>query len=72
MTREQFIEKWRHEFGGMILDAATAQRTGADLSVALRQVMRKIDSILGIQWDALQPKPPALNGTAAKPAEVKK
>ncbi len=69
MNRLEFIERYRHELGGMILDAATAQRTGADLSMALRHVMRTIDSRLGEMYDALRPSTPptvpAKNGPAA-------
>lgn len=76
MTKEEFVEEFRHEIGGMVLDAATAQRTGAELALSIRTVMRRIDAKLGQMYDALapapeQPKPgPQTNGkpAAATPA----
>lgn len=66
MTRDAFVFKWRHEIGGLVLDAATAQRTGANLSVALREVMRRIDQMLATMHGELVPTPgqlpPANNG----------
>jgi hypothetical protein len=57
MTKEQFIERWRHEWGGMVVDAATNQRTGADLAMALRCLMQKIDKHLGRMYDDLKSPP---------------
>lgn len=47
MTRQEFIEAWRHEIGGLILDAATRQSTGPELSLRLRHVLRHVDTLLG-------------------------
>lgn len=47
LTREEFIEKWRHEVGGMILDGATLQATGAELGLFVRNILRKVDQRLG-------------------------
>ena len=77
MSREEFIDKFRHEIGGMVLDAATAQRTGADLAMSIRFVMKRIDATLGAAFDLMQPpapiKAPERNGTpATQPQGAKK
>ncbi len=76
MTRDEFIDKFRHEIGGMVLDAATAHRTGAELAVSIRFVMKKIDATLGAAFDSLAPAPkqpaPERNGTPAAQPQVKK
>lgn len=75
MTREEFIQSHRHEFGGLVLSAATAGLTGAALSVFLRGVYQRIDAELSQAWQELQPKP--ANGVAgprasqAIPSQVK-
>ncbi len=56
MTRQEFIEKFRHEIGGLVLDAATSGKTGADMSMTLRHAMRKIDAMLGKAYDDVAPK----------------
>lgn len=74
MTREQFIDRWKHELAGLMLDAATTGMSGAALALWCRNVMKTLDARLGQMWDSLQPKQeskPAANG-AAKPQEVKK
>lgn len=74
MTRQEFIEKYRHEFGGMVLDGATNQANGAALSLWLRNVLRKVDAILAAQYADLappEPVPTPTNGHAngnGKPA----
>ena len=45
MTRDQFVEKWRHEVGGMILDAVTP-REGAHAAMFVRQILKKVDAKL--------------------------
>ncbi len=63
MTRLEFISLHRHELGGMVLDAVTTRRTGADLSLHVRGLMEKIDSLLGAFYDSLQPAiVPQING----------
>ncbi len=59
MSKEDFINRWRHELAGEILDACTVQRTGADLGLFVRRVMQKIDARLGQMWQEFQPKPTA-------------
>jgi len=41
----------------MILDGATAQRTGSDLAIFCRLIMKKVDRTLGEMHDVLVPKP---------------
>ncbi len=62
MTREAFIEKYRHVFGGMVLDAATAGLHGESLSLFVRSILRKVDAVLALQHADLIPDKP-LNGT---------
>jgi hypothetical protein len=73
VTRADFIERHRHELSGMVLDAATTQAKGAELSLLLRGLLRKVDLKLGAIYDSLAAKaeapPPApaqLNGTGVK------
>jgi hypothetical protein len=73
-ARQEFIDAWKHEWAGMVLDALTAQRTGADLGLFARHLIRKVDERIGKMWDDLQatngqPKP-AANG-AARPVAGK-
>ncbi len=56
MTRQQFVEAYRHELGGMVLEGATAQPKGAELAMYVRGILRKVDAILGKQYDDLCPK----------------
>lgn len=53
MTRNDFVEKWRHEFGGMVLDAATRGSSGPELSIFVRGIMRQIDRKLAAAFDDL-------------------
>lgn len=46
MTREQFIEKYRHEFGGLVADAFSTDAKGGELSMRMRANFRKIDQLL--------------------------
>ncbi len=66
MTRQQFVEAWRHEICGMILDSATADVRGAGLSILMRGLLRKVDTILGQQYDELT-KPEAHTNGITKP-----
>jgi hypothetical protein len=62
VTRSDFIERHRHELSGMVLDAATTQAKGAELSLLLRGLLRKVDLKLGAMYDSLAAKaeaPPA-------------
>lgn len=61
MTRQEFIEKFRHQWDGIVLDACITHRTGAELSMWLRQMRGRIELGLGEMHDALvtppEPKP---------------
>ncbi len=46
MTREEFLVRWRHEFGGMVLDALTCGLHGPQASLLIRQILQKIDTHL--------------------------
>lgn len=63
MDRAAFIDRWRHELSGMVLDGATTQRTGADLGLFARTIMQKIDQRLGSMYDQLHPQPAAQAAT---------
>lgn len=67
MKKDAFVEKYHHLIAGMILDAATAQRSGTDLSLWLRLVMSKVDSMLNqAHHDATRPEDPiGTNGKIA-------
>lgn len=60
MNKQDFIDKWKHEIAGLILDGATSGRSGADLALWLRGVMKKVDARLGDMHDSLKPPPAAL------------
>jgi hypothetical protein len=66
-TREQFIQEFRHEIEGWLLDAAMSGKHGAELSVWLRQMRQKIETKLGVMYDASQPQP--ANGKPAQPSQ---
>lgn len=55
LSREEFVAKYRHELSGMILDAYTANLHGAELSVHLRGLLRKVDAKLGEMYAAMVP-----------------
>jgi hypothetical protein len=59
-ARMAFIERWRHELGGMVLDAMIP-RDGAHAAMFARQILTKHDRLLGMAFDSLVP-PPSLNG----------
>ena len=57
MSQTEFIEKFRHELGGMMLDAATAGLSGAPFAHFMRNVFKKVDSKLLEMWNAMSQKP---------------
>ena len=71
MTRIEFVNEYRHELDGWILDAAMESRKGAELSIFLRQMRAKIEAKLATMHDALTNERPAVqpvqtNGGRAK------
>lgn len=52
MTTEEFVEAFRHEIDGWILDAAMEGRTGAELSVWLRNMRKKVEIKLTLMHQA--------------------
>lgn len=46
MSAKELIEKYRHEFGGIVADAFVVPRQGTELSIAMRNSFRKIDDLL--------------------------
>ncbi len=77
-TREQFVSLWEHEVAGIVLDAATAGRSGAELSVWLRMAMNKIRDRLGRAYDDLTkddkplPAKVPVNGAQQPQTQVRK
>lgn len=57
MTQTDFIDKFRHEIGGMILDAVTP-RDGAHLAMFARQILKKVDAKLSEMWNSMNPAKP--------------
>jgi hypothetical protein len=53
ISRQEFIDAYRHVFGGIVLDAATNQHRGEALSAWLRTVLSKVDALLGAMHDRL-------------------
>ena len=66
-TEQEFLDQFRHEWGGMILDALDA-RNGPALSTFTRQILRKVDAQIVKMYRALAQPAPLANGTN-KPAE---
>lgn len=56
MTRQEFVEKWRHELAGMCLDAALAGRHEASLGLWARAMMQKLDKMLAQMYDEVSPE----------------
>ncbi|MGD9712862.1 MAG: hypothetical protein AB7V46_12435 [Thermomicrobiales bacterium] len=54
MTKTEFIDRWKHELAGMVLDAML-HRHGAEAAIFARNSMRKIDERLGQMFDQLNP-----------------
>lgn len=47
MTREEFLEKYRHRISGLVLDAMFGDRAqGGELSLRMRTVLKQIDALI--------------------------
>lgn len=55
MTKREFIEAHRDRLAGLLLDAITEGRKGAEAMVWLRIAVKKIDLELGAAYDAMTP-----------------
>jgi DNA-binding LytR/AlgR family response regulator len=53
VTRQEFIDKHKHEIAGFVMDAAVVQRSGAPLAQWLRKQMQAIDMKLALMYDEL-------------------
>lgn len=53
MERNAFVDQWRHELGGIILDASSC-RDATERALFLRTAMRRIDVILGKMHEQLK------------------
>jgi hypothetical protein len=66
-TRQEHIDDLRHDLSGIMLDAILNDRRGAELSIAMRLALRKIDLLSAALYDAIcppSPVKPASNGVA--------
>ncbi len=56
-TREQVIDAYKYQFGGLVLDAVR-NRTGTGSAMAADQAFAAIERWLGEIYDSLVPPPP--------------
>lgn len=61
MTRQEVIQKYRHELGGIVLDAMQ-HRSGAEAALFARTILARVEVILGNALDAYVPPKPPVNG----------
>jgi hypothetical protein len=54
-TRDEFIDRWKHDLGGMIAEALTARARDAALSLLIESLLEKVKARLGQYWDDLAP-----------------
>lgn len=73
MTRQEAVDKYRHQISGAVLDVLFRNATGGELSILVRALLRQIDTALGQMHEELtRPKSPPqaparpANGVAAK------
>jgi hypothetical protein len=63
MTRIEFINEFKHELAGLMLEGAMEQRKAGDLGFWARTVMKRVDERLGQMYDAMLKNPPVpVNG----------
>ena len=53
MDRDEFVDRFKHEVFGLILDAVVVQRTGPELSIFLKGVSARTEGKLGEIYDFL-------------------
>jgi len=66
LTRQDFVEKHRHELAGIAFDAALAGRKGGELALWARTMLVQIDRRLGMIYDELT-KPAGPHGASKPP-----
>jgi len=71
-TREQIIERYRHEFGGMIADVVSTDKRGAELARRLSLNFARIDQLIGQMYDELsvEQAPPSQPSPRSTPAGI--
>lgn len=57
MSRQEFIDLYKHELFGVILDASHCRRSGSELSMFLTEMMRRTGTMLGEMYDDLNRQP---------------
>lgn len=57
-SKQEFIERWKHDLGGMLLDASTVGAKGPALSLWVAGIMEKVERRLGQYYDDLAPVEP--------------
>jgi hypothetical protein len=66
MSRQDFVNRYKHELAGFVVDAIATPRQGPELSLWLRSMMARIDAKLGAIYDEFnQPQQPPANGKPA-------
>ena len=71
MTRQEFVQRWRHELGGLVADAYAADAKGSELAIRMRYAFRRIDELLGQMHHELNAPVTPANGkppAGARPA----
>ena len=58
MTRIEFVERWKHQFAGIVLEAALTAANGEQRSIFLRSVFAKIERHLAQIHDELSAPAP--------------
>ena len=70
-SRQETIDDFRHAVSGILCDFIKSEPRGAELSVALRAALKKIDALAAAFYDQLLPaKPPAATNGQAQPRKV--
>ncbi len=71
MGRAEFVEKYRHQMSGAVLDVLFRNASGGELSILVRSLLRQIDSTLSAAYDDLYPAKPS-NGTTTPQTQARK
>lgn len=71
LTRDEVIDRFRHEFFGWIADAFLQDRRGGELSLCLRAASAKIDAKIGEMYDSIVPPEKQPESLPVKPAPIK-